>query len=200
VIWASASCPVATSLIWKCNVEAGVEEGIEWVKVYGVYFWRPKIMKFTFLTADELIERYVAGERNFAGIRLKGGRGGELDGANFNGSNFSGAILHADMIGINLSDCSLRGADLAESDLSDAFLMRANFIGATLAQANLSGANLTDANLVRAELEEALVSNANLTGARLNNATGVEVDYWLKIGCIFCRTTMPDGTILNDKC
>ncbi len=73
-------------------------------------------MKFTELTAEQLIERYNMGERNFAGIRFSGGgRGGELDGVNLSGSNFSGAILHADTIGTNLSDCSLRGADLARA-------------------------------------------------------------------------------------
>ena len=158
-------------------------------------------MKFTDITVDELLRRYAVGERNFAGIRLRGGgRGGELDGANLSESNFNGAILQVDMIGINLSDCSLRGATLAESDLSDAILIRASLCGATLAQANLSGANLTSAKLIRAELSEALMTNANLTGTSLSNATGVEIDYWLEIGCIFCRTVMPDGTIRNDCC
>jgi len=57
-------------------------------------------------------------------------------------------------------------------DLSEANLMWANLSGAKLEGADLGGANLTGAKL----------EGANLEGAKL------------------CRTTMPDGTMVNSGC
>ena len=68
------------------------------------------------ITAEELLDRYAAGERNFAGIKIKRRRrtridltrvnlsGIDLSGAYFSGTNFSGA---------NLSSANFSGADLS---------------------------------------------------------------------------------------
>ena len=56
-----------------------------------------------------------------------------------------------------------------------------------LSEANLEGANLEGANLEGADL-----GGANLTGAKLEGAN-LE-------GAKLCRTTMPDGTMVNSGC
>ena len=63
---------------------------------------------------------------------------------------------------------------------------------ANLTWANLEGANLEDANLYGAKLEGADLGGANLTGAKLEGAN-LE-------GAKLCRTTMPDGTMVNSGC
>ncbi len=149
-------------------------------------------MKFRKMTAEELIDSYACGERNFAGIKLEGFPR-SLKGVDLSNSNFIGTIWYAELVGTNFANCLFHGADLAESDCTNAIFRSAKFRGATLAQANLTGADFTNARLTRAELDEALMTNANLTGVSLIGASGVDIDYWLRIGCIFCRTIMPDG-------
>ena len=77
----------------------------------------------------------------------------------------------------NCQKCDLSEANLTWADLSGASLEDANLKGANLEGANLEGANLGGANLTGAKLE-----GANLEGAKL------------------CRTTMPDGTMVNSGC
>jgi uncharacterized protein YjbI with pentapeptide repeats len=155
-------------------------------------------MKYNITTAEELLRRYSAGERIFAGTYLEGDRC--LDGANLSGANLSGSILNCSLIGADLTESLLIGTEIAESDLTDAIFRRARLKGADLSQSVLVNVDLTDANLSRAELEEAVMENVNLTGANLRKTSGVDVEYWLQNGCIFCRTTMPDGSIRNDHC
>jgi hypothetical protein len=84
--------------------------------------------------------------------------------------------------GKNLAKCCYEGQNLAGK----------NFRGANLGNANFSGATLTNANFSSANLDRACFVDANLTGARLGGAnTGT---------AIFCRTTMPDGSVNNSGC
>jgi Pentapeptide repeats (8 copies) len=69
-----------------------------------------------------------------------------------------------------------------------------------LSQSILSNVDLTDANFSRAELKEAVMENVNLTGANLRKSSGVDAEYWLQNGCVFCHTTMPDGSVRSDSC
>jgi hypothetical protein len=118
------------------------------------------------MTAEELLQRYQAGERDFRGVRLRG-------------IFLRDTSLH----GIDLSCADLRGASLMGVDLSQANLRRANFSGAflilaRLSEADLSQANLSRAFLVRADLqysclEQANLAAANLTRANLTGATGL---------------------------
>ncbi len=78
----------------------------------------------------------------------------------------------------------------------------ANLSGCNLTLANLSGkdlyaVNLTDANLTYATLTDANLTYANLTGA---NLTGAILAGAILRDTLFCRTTMPDGTINNSGC
>ena len=89
------------------------------------------------MDAQELLERYNAGERNLAGVNLRQ-------------ASLAEAILyHADLSGANLAEASLE---------------RANLQWATLSKADLSRANLTEANLTNAILSGADLSGANLSG------------------------------------
>ena len=156
-------------------------------------------MKRIKMAANELLDSYARGERNFAGIKLEGFPR-SFKGADLSNFNFIGTIWYAELVGTNFTNCLFHGADLAESDCTNAIFRNAKFRGATLAQANLTGADFTNASLTRAELDEALMTNTNLTGVSLIGASGVDIDYWLRIDCIFCRTIMPDETTRNDGC
>ena len=144
-------------------------------------------------TAEELLRRYAAGERDFSGAHLDGADliGADLIGANFSDADFFGADLsdatvsRADLgratltatrlVGANLnstdlSSADLRGANLFSTTLLAANLSSADLRGATLRDATLRDANLSDANLSNADLSNADLSNADLTGANLNSA------------------------------
>jgi len=94
------------------------------------------------MTAQELLAKYAAGERNFVEA--------DLSEADLSGAKLSKAILS----GAYLSGANLSGVDLSGADLSDADLGGANLSNANLSYVNLNGANLSDVNL----------SGANLTG------------------------------------
>ncbi|MEG3966406.1 pentapeptide repeat-containing protein [Microcoleus sp. T2B6] len=154
-------------------------------------FWRE-------MSASELLDRYAAGDRNFAGIRVSAFI--YLEGAILSNANFCGAFLEGSMIGTDFTRSYLIGAELAEVSLEDAILQHTRLDGATLAQSILSGADLTHARLVRAELDETLVEKTNLYRCNLFGASGVDIEYWLEQECIFCHTIMPDGSERNDGC
>ncbi len=150
------------------------------------------------MDANELLRRYVAGERNFrfAQLRRVSLKGAELSGTDLLGADFHSANLSyvnlsqaklnavdlrfADLIGANLSEVNLYFAFLSNANLNEANLNRANLNKADLSFTNLSNANLNRANLLEAKLNEAnlkganlnraFLSNVNLKGANLNGA------------------------------
>ncbi len=146
------------------------------------------------ITAEEFLQRYEEGERDFTGINLAGVdlSGKTLDSnvslsqANLSNANLANAnltrvnLIGANLQGANLNSTSLHSADLIEvnlsgSNLTKAILYCARLIQANLSQANLSeakldSANLTTANLSKANLAQASLSSANLTGADLSQA------------------------------
>lgn len=146
------------------------------------------------ISAEEFLQRYEEGERDFTGINLTGvdlsGKtldsnvslsqanlssanlaNAKLTGVNLIGANLQGASLKstnlqsADLIEVNLS-----GANLTKAILYSARLIQANFSQANLSEAKLDQANLTTANLSKANLAQASLSSANLTGADLSQA------------------------------
>ena len=163
------------------------------------------------MTAEELLERYAAGERDFSGV--------EIDFARFNDAklssiNLSGAIL----FGAKLNRANLSRANLGSAWLEDANLCRANLshaivsegilvesilIGADLSFVDLTECPLIDANFTRARLNgtilgiRPLLQGANLTDVDLSQSRielpdGIE-DHSIE-GAIFCNTILPDGT------
>jgi uncharacterized protein YjbI with pentapeptide repeats/stress response protein SCP2 len=152
------------------------------------------------ISAEEFLQRYDEGERDFTGVNLAGvnlsGKTLEsnvslsqanlsnanlanakliqvnLIGANLQGANLNSTNLQsADLIGANLS-----GANLTKATLSHARLIQANLSQAKLSEANLNSANLTTANLSRANLTQASLNSANLTGADLSQAKVTKVN------------------------
>ncbi|APB32540.1 putative PatA subfamily protein [Gloeomargarita lithophora Alchichica-D10] len=133
--------------------------------------------------ANQLLQRYAAGERDFTGINLIGCN---LQGANLEGVNLSRAdLMLADLsgcllIGAKLAGANLVGAEMVKTNLREASLGGVNLIGANLSQANLNGSQLMGANLSSAtlyqarlrgaDLSEALIAGANLTSADLKEA------------------------------
>ncbi len=149
-------------------------------------------------SAEELLERYAAGERDFFGTELAGLNykranlysanlaeakfaeahleGAQLAGASLRHSQLSGADLYranlrdADLEGAILYSANLKGAHLVEAILRHAKLQSANLAGANLYRACLEGANLAGARLEGARLEGANLYRANLAGANLEDA------------------------------
>jgi len=129
-------------------------------------------------SAQELLERYNAGERNFAGAQLSEAQlaGAQLAGASLAGANLDSADLRgADLSGANLlraslKDANLRMTKLPKSKLDGADLTRAELTQAFMNGADAAAATFVGATLEMAELESADLSWAKLKGARLVNA------------------------------
>lgn len=150
--------------------------------------------------AQNLLQLYISGERNFQGIELIGAK---LNGAILNDSDlsqselmlanlneacldktkFQGSYLSgADLIGANLREADLTkadliGADLTNADLTNAYLVNSNFGGACLKSTILKGANLSEAvfigaDLRDADLTDAMVLGCNFYGANLEGVKG----------------------------
>ena len=106
-------------------------------------------------SAEELLERYAAGERDF--------RGADLCRVDLRGANLRGANLRwANLIGTNLNQADLTGANLIEVELRGASLCGTDFRGAILGGANLSKAELRGANLTQAFLYKTDFSGATV--------------------------------------
>ncbi len=152
--------------------------------------------------AQQLLELYSTGERNFQAIELIGA---ELNGAFLCNADFS----HAEMMLASLNEVSmektklnrayLSGADFIDAYLHQAELINANLVGADLSGANLTQANLTGCNLGGANLSNADLSNANLTEAVLigANLEGANLERAIILGCNFQEANFKD-TILDN--
>lgn len=160
--------------------------------------------------AEELLERYQAGERNFAGVDLVAHQAKDLDvwvqlgRADFRGINLRGANLyrvsfgHADLRGANLAGAYLGYGALGYANFQDACLQ-----GAAFTVTNMRGANFTRADLRDATFRETRMVEVVLTGADLEFAIFIGADLTDAIGwkqtaryCTFLsQTTMPDGRL-----
>ncbi len=105
----------------------------------------------TSISSNELLARYVAGERDFRGVDIDDQPGDTplagrcLDGADFSGAwlvvDFSRASLRGALfIEANVKTCTFDGADLTGTDFSRAALCAATFLGARLEGAIFQGA------------------------------------------------------------
>ncbi|WP_334960490.1 pentapeptide repeat-containing protein [Nostoc sp.] len=162
------------------------------------------------MTPEELVGRYLQGERDFRGIKLTQSpldiEGNEID-----------------LRGLYLQEINLSGACLKKADFTEADLTGANLFGSVLEQACLKRAIVRDANLYSANLRWCNLTEADLRGSVLDhiNATCAYFDRAINIGALeyailadasfrdahipdqlICRggnliwrTIMPDGTI-----
>jgi uncharacterized protein YjbI with pentapeptide repeats len=143
------------------------------------------------MTAEELLERYAAGERDFSGIKFA--RSMDLEDAEIPGINLSNSTLvRANLSGANLSKADLSGTNLGSSCLENTNLKQANLSGAILSNGSLMGANLTKANLSSADLMACGLANINLTDARV-------VDTWFgdEVGLFEANLTNVDLSQAN---
>jgi len=114
------------------------------------------IANFVTLNANTLLNQYKIGQRNFAGLNLRGVylveadlRYADFSGVALNGSNCSYAnfqsvnLRGADLRGANFQFANLQQVDLRGADLRGADLRDANTIGSILDDSNLQGALLS---------------------------------------------------------
>jgi uncharacterized protein YjbI with pentapeptide repeats len=148
------------------------------------------------MKAEELLERYAAGERNFIGLYIDGSD--ELCGADLSNTNFRGAVFDELLLEkTNFSHANLRGVIFGLVGLRGANLQGADLCGASIGLSELGGANLTASNLAGAYLEGTSLgftnlTRANLSGAQIDDGTDFE-------GAIFYETIMPDGSIRTNE-
>jgi uncharacterized protein YjbI with pentapeptide repeats len=114
-------------------------------------------------SVEELLERYVQGERVFENVDLPRSR-----------------LCRVDLSGSDLNTADLYNADLTEAvlletDLHDADLRWADLHGAVLRGSNLNGADLTGAKLSNADLEGADIRGADFASASLRGANLIGV-------------------------
>lgn len=96
-------------------------------------------------SAEELLERYQAGERVFNGSRIETDESGILSGC-----TLDGLMLRNAYVKLSFQRASLRGADfwdaeLKGSDFSQADLRGAKFVGSVLGDISFQGARLEGA-------------------------------------------------------
>ena len=136
-----------------------------------------------YISTQQLLDRYNAGERNFAGITmLHSSRAKEnislLCGVDLSNIILSGAYL--DLIrlrGANLRGAKLVGAYMHQAALPDADLSDADLTGAVLRDVCLNRANLTRAKLMGAQLIRTELLGADLTDADLSDSILCQVGF-----------------------
>lgn len=82
-------------------------------------------------SAEELLERYKEGGRDFGGLNLRGVdlHGAYLEGATFEYADLRGAILRGAILRkVSFLEAKLSGADLSGADCSEAFFHNATII------------------------------------------------------------------------
>ncbi|MEG4216139.1 pentapeptide repeat-containing protein [Microcoleus sp. Pol14C6] len=128
------------------------------------------------ITAEEFLQRYNQGERDFTGVNLAG-------------VNLSGKSL----VEVNLSSANLRGAELSQANLSVANLSEANLCDANLNKANLSSAQLGKTQFINANLSEVNLLHANLSEANLSGVNLSDVN--LSPGTNFSRANLSKANL-----
>lgn len=131
------------------------------------------------MTAEELLDLYKAGERDFSNVDLSHEilSHADLAGADFSGANFYGARL----LRTNLS-----GGDFSNANLAQAYLARTNLSGAELSGVSLSGAHLVATNFRGAKYEDVIIKEMGLISSidtynvwALTDKYGTE---WIRLG------------------
>jgi serine/threonine protein kinase, bacterial len=117
------------------------------------------------MNADELLDHYEQGKRDFALV--------DVENIRLVRVYLAGATFHNS----NLRKVNFQGTDLAGADFGRANLGRANLRDSNLSKAYLSNADLQEADLRGADLRGAYLLNANLRGTNLcgANLTGAKL-------------------------
>lgn len=121
------------------------------------------------LSADELLDCYQRGDREFRELDLQGL---QLGGAFLQGCDFTGVDLsEADLTRAVLTECDFSRADLQHAVLCGASLRGSNLRAADLSGANLAHADLSGADIRGTDFREASLMGCILTGTRRNVGT-----------------------------
>jgi uncharacterized protein YjbI with pentapeptide repeats len=208
--------------LFDCIILYLIDCIILYLKLLRVCSTMPCVLEIEVMTAEELLRRYEAGERDFSGVDLYGItlEEVELPDIRLNGANLYGVTLSdVDLRSADLSNAILEGSQLRGVDLSGANLSGCRLSDSAMEYVDLSNANLTDARLYETglanvdltnaclfgsmfgdnfSLVEANLTNVNLSIARIHIPLGVN-NPRLR-GAIFCNTTMPDGSVYNSNC
>ena len=158
------------------------------------------------MTPEELVGRYIQGERDFRGIIVIQSpldvKGSEID--------FRGLCLQ----NINLSGACLKKADLSGANLFGSVLEQACLKRAIVRDANLYSANLRWCDLSEADLKGSVLDHINATCAYFDRAINIgALDYAIladtsfqdahipdqlicRGGNLIWRTIMPNGTVI----
>jgi uncharacterized protein YjbI with pentapeptide repeats len=160
-------------------------------------------MALSRMTAEEFLQRYAAGERDFFEVELTDADLSRATGWEKNnpiGQTITGAVLgEGDFSGTNFCANDMRACNFSYSNLTRcqftlANLTKARFIGADLKNATFEGAKLIRADLKDADLRGANMTGVDLTGANMTGAN--DEGAWYE-SALFCDTTLPDGTFLQ---
>jgi uncharacterized protein YjbI with pentapeptide repeats len=146
------------------------------------------------MTAEELLRRYAAGERNFAGARLSNSclREADLRNCDLRGADLSGADLRrTDLRGVKLNGYRNNEGIWIYSNLSNANLSGANLEYAILNAANLSDADLTNVHFNCTEMLQVHLERANMLGSSGG---------WTSEGAYYRNTILDDGSVIVGPC
>ncbi|MCP4607027.1 MAG: hypothetical protein GY847_42025 [Proteobacteria bacterium] len=150
-------------------------------------------------SAEELLRRYAAGERDFTGANLEGRQlpNAKLEGANLSNAKLEGADLsNAKLVGVHFTGSNLANASMAGSSAKGAWFINADLKGVDLVMADLRDTTFWDTQLDGADL-----STANLEGANLSysHAEGVNLESACLYSANFDFCTV-DGRTVVSKC
>jgi uncharacterized protein YjbI with pentapeptide repeats len=158
------------------------------------------------ITPDQLLERYQAGERNFAGVTLNYQRGGttaiedvDLSGVNLSGANLteirlkrtnlSGSCLQGVCLARSvLVDVNLSHSELPDANLRNCYWVRVDLSNVFMARAILFESCIRDANLFYTNMDEIVLVKSSLRG-------GFNTEPFRIGGAFIFHSRMPDGTI-----
>jgi uncharacterized protein YjbI with pentapeptide repeats len=130
-------------------------------------------VKMPKLSAEELLDQFSGGKRDFESINLRNAYlfQADLQDINFAWSDLNSIYLpYANLSQANLYKTQLNDAELGDAQLNQANLSEANLERSNLSRANLREANLQGANFLRATLQNADLRSADLSGADLRYA------------------------------
>ena len=136
------------------------------------------------MTAEELLERYAAGERDFSRVDLSGVNLEEvcLDGINLEGANLSRTLFFHS----TLRKAILRNANLEGADLSITVLDEADFGGANLKNCRTLECSMIRSNFRNARDEgmiwDGYAYNTVLPNGRVVSDPDPERDEWIAEG------------------
>jgi uncharacterized protein YjbI with pentapeptide repeats len=146
------------------------------------------------IRVEELLNRYGAGERNFAETVLTGA---EMTNVDLSGIDLS----NSDLGEIYMEDVNFTRANLRTSRIGQSAAIRCIFRDADLTEASMGFSYLAGADFTRAKLINAYLSGADMVGINLTHAnlTGADLDGACIEKAIFDNTTMPDGSSYTNQ-